>query len=117
MYLVDTSVWVDHFKRRNSPLIQFLLEGQVVTHEFVLGELCLGQFTARKNEIFERLFVLEKVETSAHNEVLAFARLHNLAGKGIGWIDCHLLCSAAKNRVKIFTLDKSLDRLARSILR
>ncbi len=117
MHLVDTSIWIDHFKRKRSALIPLLLEGQVVTHEFILGELCLGQFVARKNEIFERLLVLERIETSAHEEVLAFARQHHLAGKGIGWIDCHLLCAASKKGVKIFTLDNALDKLSRSTLR
>lgn len=116
MYLVDTSVWVDHLKRRSSSLIPFLVEGRVVTHEFVIGELSLGQFSSGKDEFFERFLAIERVETSTHEEVISFSRQHSLSGKGIGWIDCHILCAASKNKAKLLTADKSLQKLARIIL-
>jgi hypothetical protein len=114
VFLVDTSVWVEHFKKESSRLAPLLLEGQVLTHQFILGELSLGHFHKKdRNLIFERLSALDVVPTSPHAEVFDFSMKHKLAGKGIGWIDCHLLHAVNKHKIPLLSLDKNLIKLSK----
>jgi predicted nucleic acid-binding protein len=113
MYLADTSLWIDHFRGSTSELLQPLAEGQIVIHDFILGELHLGHFKSQhKKLIFERLNVLEKISLSANSQVIEFAIQKKLSGTGIGWIDCHLLHACMQAKVQILTKDKNLKRLA-----
>jgi len=112
--LADMSVWVEHFKKGSSPLTPFLLEGRVLIHQFILGELSLGHFNKKDRDvIFDRLSALDIVPTSPHSEVFDFAMKHKLAGKGIGWIDCHLVHASSTHRIPILSLDKNLMKLSK----
>lgn len=112
MVLVDTNVWIEHFRSSSSQLIEFLMAGKVVTHELVLGELSLAHFNKKDRElILERLHALEKIETSRHQDVYEFSLENKLSGKGIGWIDCHLLHTCVKENLQLLTLDKNLSIL------
>jgi predicted nucleic acid-binding protein len=109
--LVDTSVWVDHF-RRDSPRLEALLhDGRVVVHPFIIGELALGRLK-RRTEILGFLGDMPPAELASHDEVLEFVDRHDLAGKGVGWVDVHLLASAALGRGSLWTLDRRLAAAA-----
>lgn len=111
MVLVDTSVWVDHF-RLGVPLLAELLEsGQVTIHPFVVGELACGSLSKRK-EILKLLSVLPQVKTATHTEALRLVETHDLYNAGIGWIDAHLLASALLSDVSIWTRDRRLSACA-----
>ena len=112
MILVDTSVWVDHLRRSNARLAALLEEGQVVCHPFVLGELILGNL-GRRSEVVDLLAELPSATLADHDEVMVFVAAQALAGSGIGWVDAHLLCSAALSRAELWTLDRRLDAVAR----
>ncbi|HEX5856125.1 MAG TPA: PIN domain-containing protein [Thermoanaerobaculia bacterium] len=114
MTLVDTSVWVDHLRRGNARLARLLEDGLVLIHPFVVGELALGRMR-RRPEIFEFLGELPRAEAAEHGEVLEFVDRHELAGSGIGWVDAHLLASAALSGVGIWTLDRRLDLAAQRL--
>ena len=107
MILVDTSVWVDHLRRGNKPLENLLRDGLVLVHPFVIGELALGRLKKR-SEILGLLGEMPQAEAANHNEVLDFVDRHELAGGGLGWVDVHLLVSAALSRVTVWTLDRRL---------
>jgi predicted nucleic acid-binding protein len=109
--LVDTSVWVDHFRHRNIRLIAVLKAAQVLTHPFVIGELCCGNL-ARRDEILGLLQSLPSPVLIEHAEVLEFVDAHRLFGRGLGWVDMHLLASARLARVPLWTLDKRLAAAA-----
>lgn len=111
MILVDTSVWVDHLREGNARLERLLRDGLVLVHPFVIGELALGQLK-RRSEILGFLGEMPVAETASHDEVLEFVGRHELAGSGIGWIDAHLLVSAALNGVSLWTLDRRLSVVA-----
>jgi predicted nucleic acid-binding protein len=117
LILVDTSVWVDHLHGGNTRLERLLNEGTVLVHPFVVGELALGRLK-RRSEILGLLDEMPRAEAAAHDEVLAFVDRNDLAGAGVGWIDVHLLVSAALSRAPLWTLDRRLaavaDRLALS---
>ncbi len=114
MILVDTSIWIDHFRRGNPALAALLRDAAVLTHPFVIGELACGRLK-RRDEILTLLGSLPQVDVADHEEVLAFITSHRLMGCGIGWIDVHLLCSTALSQVDLWTLDKRLASAARSL--
>lgn len=114
MILVDTSVWIDHFRRGNRGLASRLQEAAVLAHPFIVGELACGNFRQR-DEILSLLSALPQVTVAEHHEVLAFVETNRLMGSGIGWIDAHLLCSAKLAGVRLWTLDTRLAQAARSI--
>lgn len=111
MVLVDTSVWVDHFRKGSSRLSVLLNEGQAVCHPFVVGELACGSLKQRA-EVLRLLGTLRPARLAEHEEVLHFIDLHRLMGKGLGYIDVHLLASAYLTRIPLWTLDKRLDHAA-----
>lgn len=111
MILADTSVWVDHFRRSNTRLGQLLVDGEVLCHPFVVGELACGFLTGRA-EVLSLLETLPKAPVADHAEVLRLIDTRRLYGKGLGWIDMHLLASAVLSRTQLWTLDKPLSRVA-----
>ena len=111
MILVDTSVWVDHLRRGNSRLVAALEDGEVSWHPFVLGELILGNLRAG-SEVPALLADLPVDIVAEHEEAVAFVERHALGGSGVGWVDVHLLCSAALSRSRLWTLDRRLRDVA-----
>jgi predicted nucleic acid-binding protein len=112
--LVDTSIWVDHFYK-GEPLLQDLLSsGQVVTHPFIIGELACGSLTNR-SEILTLLAELPTVTIASNDEVMHLIEKNKLSGKGLGWIDAHLLASALLDRVLLWTRDKNLAVAAKKL--
>jgi predicted nucleic acid-binding protein len=105
--LVDTSVWVDHLRRRNATLVGLLEQAQVWTHAFVVGELACGNL-AQRNKVLSALVALPHAPVASHDEVLGFLETHHLMGRGLGWVDVHLLVSARLGRLPFWTLDKRL---------
>jgi predicted nucleic acid-binding protein len=114
MTLADTSVWVDHLRRGNRRLAQLLLDGEVLCHPFVIGELSCG-FLTKRGEILSLLETLPALVVTNHDEVLRMVDSNRLYGRGLGWIDMHLLASAVLARSSIWTLDKSLAGAARTM--
>jgi len=111
MILVDTSVWIDHLRKNNQHLQFLLLEGDVACHPLVIGELVCGNLKKRK-EIISLLRALPMVPQIEFDEYLYFVEKHKLYGKGIGFIDIHLLASAKLAQTKLWTLDKRLKSAA-----
>ena len=109
-FLVDTSVWIDHFRFGNGRLEELLREDAVLMHAAILGELACGHLR-RRAEILDALRLLPRAQEASGDEVLAFIEQHRLYGKGIGWTDAHLLSSSALSGAKIWTLDRALAKL------
>ncbi len=114
-YLIDTSIWIDHLRNKNEPLIQLLEDNQVYIHPFIIGEIACGNLKNR-NEVMNLLKQLPEAAITMHEEALKFLYNHKLSGKGIGWVDIHLLSSCALTSIKLLTLDKRLQRIADNIL-
>jgi len=112
--LVDTSVWVDHFRSGNAKLGELLADGVVLMHPFVVGELACGTMRNRVR-ILGDLQALPTSTLADHREVLRFVDTHRLWGRGIGWTDCHLLASAQLSGCALWTLDRPLRRAAAAI--
>ncbi len=107
MVLVDTSVWVEHFRSGNIGLENLLNEGDVACHQFIIGELACGNLS-NKAEILSLLRALSPASHAEHEEVMQFIENYKLMGKGLGYVDMHLIASAVLSKVPIWTLDKKL---------
>jgi hypothetical protein len=90
--LVDTSVWVDHFRAGDEALGELLRFGRVLAHPFVLGELALGHLRQRQ-AVLDLLQDLPQAKAATDQEVLSFIERRALAGLGIGYVDAHLLAA------------------------
>ena len=111
MVLVDSSVWVGHFHRRNARLADLLDAGEVLMHSLVIGELACGNLTARRTTL-ELLHLLPKAVEASAGEVLALIERGRLAGTGLGIVDAHLLAAARLSDATLWTHDKALERAA-----
>lgn len=111
MVLVDTSVWVAHFRDGSIGLGELLNDGQVVCHPFIIGELACGNLK-NKREILSLLETLPTATQAEHEEVMQFIETNSLIGKGLGYIDMHLLASAILTHVHLWTLDKKLNEVS-----
>ena len=111
MMLVDTSVWIDHFRQGDAALTTALEAGQVGMHSFVLGELACGNLRSRV-EVLSLLQALPAMPVNTDQEVLFFIDRHELMGRGIGYVDAHLLASARLGSTQLWTRDKRLRAVA-----
>ena len=114
MVLVDTSVWVSHLRETHAGLVDLLNDGEVASHPFVVGEIACRNVKNRTSilSLLEALPMALQVE---HEEVLAFIDNHDLMGKGLGYIDVHLLASAVLSGLPLWTLDKKLEKVAEEL--
>ncbi len=108
MILVDTSVWIDHLRKTDPELSDNLQNGEVCIHPFIIGEIACGNLTNRV-EIIELLKALPEVLVASHDETLHFIENQKLYGKGLGYIDIHLLAATFINKVPLWTRDKRLS--------
>jgi predicted nucleic acid-binding protein len=109
--LADTSLWVDLWRHGNTRFARLLDQNRVVVHPFVLGEIALGTVTPR-GEVLQRLSKLNAARVAQQGEVMALIDRAPLWGHGIGWVDAHLLASALLDRLRLWTLDRRLARVA-----
>jgi predicted nucleic acid-binding protein len=109
--LVDTSVWVEHLRRGDPKLSALLGRDGVECHPFIIGELACGSMR-RRFELLSHLQTLPHVLVASHDEVLTFIERHRLMGRGIGWIDAHLLASAALSNTLLWSRDQRLSEVA-----
>ncbi len=108
MILVDTSVWIDHFRNNEPLLVSLLTSNNVLCHPFVRGELALGNLSQR-HIILSALDNLPQAPVVFADETSRFIETHSLFGLGIGFIDVHLLASTQLAiNAKLWTRDKHL---------
>jgi predicted nucleic acid-binding protein len=115
MILVDTSVWVEHLRSGITELVILLNDGHVVCHPFIIGELACGNLKNR-TEILSLLQDLPLASRADDDEVIQFIEDHKLMGKGLGYIDIHLLMSALLTRIPLWTTDKRLQEISLKLL-
>jgi predicted nucleic acid-binding protein len=117
MVLVDTSVWI-HFLAGRAPhansLGDLLGRGEVSGHDFVYGELLIGDPAGRR-ALLNDYAAMHRAPMASHVEVVAFVRQRRLHGRGIGWIDAHLLASALVGHLQFWTADSRLGAVAREL--
>jgi len=113
--LVDTSVWIDHFRQGDATLAQALHQGAVMMHPFVLGEIACGALK-RRQETLQLLANLPASPVATDAEALRFIERHRLMSLGIGFIDVHLLTSIAlAGDGRLWSRDKRLSAVAKRL--
>lgn len=111
MVLVDSSVWIEHFRKGHAGLAALLNEASVLMHPFIVGELACGNLKNRAL-ILENFAELPQAAVATHEEALDLMESRKLWGRGIGWIDSHLIASALLSNCPLWTLDERLNRAA-----
>ncbi len=111
MILVDTNVWIKHLRESNDELIEQLNIGFVACHPFIIGELACGNLSNRV-EILTLFQALPSTPTAEPIEILNFIESNSLMGRGLGYVDIHLLASAIIGNVVLWTLDRRLNEAA-----
>ncbi len=109
MVLVDTSVWVAHFKNVELMLQKLLQENKVASHPFIIGELACGNL-ANRAEIISLMQSLPMLDTVEQEELLVFIEQSQMMGTGLGFVDMHLIASAVLADIPICTYDKKLEK-------
>jgi hypothetical protein len=112
--LVDTSVWIDHFRRGEAGLAQLLLDEAAGLHPFVLGEIAAGNLKDRAATL-ELLASLPRAPVAPESEVHHLLESRRLWGAGLGWVDLHLLASAMVGGWRLFTTDRALGKAAAAL--
>ena len=111
MVIVDTSIWVKHLRQGDPHLEKLLLDAEVACHPLILGELACGNIKNRR-EILSLLQSLPMAPAIDLDEFLHFIDQNQLMGKGIGYVDVHLLASARLAGTPLWTSDKRLRSVA-----
>jgi len=117
MILVDTSVWIRGLSNRSPfvPVLRNLLDNNLVAgHELVYGELLIGDRGGRKDFLAAYAKMLQAA-TIPHDEIVTFVREQRLHGRGVGWIDVHLLASAIVGQMKVWTADPRFAEVAKEL--
>jgi predicted nucleic acid-binding protein len=115
--LVDTSVWIRFLSNRApfaAEMAALLSRDEVSGHDFVYGELLIGDKGGRKRLLadYEQM---HRAPLVSHAEVVDFVRRRRINGRGVGWIDAHLLASSLVGRLKLWTTDPRLAALAKEL--
>jgi len=106
--LADTSVWIDHLRRGTPALSAALEREEVMTHPFVIGELACGNLKNRR-ELLGLLAALPATAVATDDEALHLIERHRLMGRGLGWVDVHLLAAVSLTEfAQLWTRDKRL---------
>ncbi|KAF7600892.1 MAG: VapC toxin family PIN domain ribonuclease [Candidatus Dactylopiibacterium carminicum] len=111
MILVDTSVWIDHLRNGEPRLAALLEAGQVLVHDFVIGELACGNLSTR-TRVLGLLGTMPRATRAQETETLGLIERYRLMGRGIGYVDAHLLAATLIARGRLWSRDRRLATIA-----
>ncbi len=114
MILADTSVWIGHLAKFNDVMARLLQEKKIILHPHVIGEIALGNLKNRE-PVLASLIKFKALAVASESDVLALIELNGLSGSGIGYVDCHLLASAAIGNTRLWTFDRRLTAAAQKM--
>ena len=114
MMLIDTSVWIDHLRRGDDALVERLDNAEVWCHPFIRGELACGHLGNRQ-EILSLMEALPEAPLADQEEVMTLVESRRLMGRGLGWVDVHLLASAMLAGIDLWTRDRRLAQAAQEL--
>jgi predicted nucleic acid-binding protein len=114
MILADTSIWINHLNKTNAVMSRLLRDNKIVLHPFVIGEIALGNLRNRQS-ILTNLLKFRTLAVAGEQDVLGLIEINGLFGMGIGYVDCHLLASAALANSRLWTTDKRLAAAAQKL--
>ena len=107
MTLIDTSVWVDHFRKRQTLVEQLIDQSLAGAHPFVIGELACGNLRNR-HAVLDDFAKLQQLPVARESEVHRFLEAHRLWGSGLGWVDLHLLAAVRLAGWNLLASDRAM---------
>ncbi|MFN7478408.1 MAG: type II toxin-antitoxin system VapC family toxin [Burkholderiales bacterium] len=111
--LIDTSVWIDHFRNRNDVLVNLIELDLALAHPMVIVEIACGTPPAPRIQTLNSMSLLQPCNQASFSEVMEFIEREGLHGLGCGLVDMSLLASTLITPgAELWTLDKRLDELA-----
>lgn len=115
MILADSSVWIDHLRKADARLADYLAQGQVYVHPHIVGELALGSIRDR-TVFLDMLMKLPSSAQASDGEVLSLVEQFQLYARGIGYTDAHLIASSLLSPgTRLWTKDRRLRDIAREL--
>jgi predicted nucleic acid-binding protein len=114
LILADSSIWIDHFRLPNPDLVELVSARLIYCHPGVIGELACGNLADRHTTL-RLLNGLHRAPVARHIDVIEFIHLHNLMGRGVGYIDMQLLASTAMLGGALWTRDRRLKEIAEGL--
>ena len=112
MIVVDTSVWVDHFRTGDPHLSELIVRNGIIQHPFVTGEIAVGNLRSRRKAIWG-LRTLPRLEPVDEGTLHEFLEAEEMFGTGLGFVDVHLLAATAnRDKTKIWTRDRRMKECA-----
>ena len=114
MTLIDTSIWVNHFRRLHAGLVELLEESSAAVHPFVIGELACGNLRNR-TAVLGDLSRLPQAPLASEKEVHTLVETRRLWGSGLGWVDVHILASALLAGWELATADAAMREAAKRL--
>lgn len=112
--LVDTNIWIGHFKQSNPLLMSLLEDGEIVCHPVIIGELSMGNLVNRKQTLLD-LSTLSRPPIANFHETRQMVEGRKLWGRGIQWNDALILASSILGEVRLWTQDTRLKQIASEI--
>lgn len=116
LILIDTNIWIEHFKSENKEVSALLEAERVVMHPFIVAELALGGLRDRKVTLGS-FDLLPELPVAELHEVRQLIEVRKLYTEGIGLVDAHLIASLIITRspAEIWTDDGGLMRVAEKL--
>ncbi len=112
--VVDTSVWISHFKKSDPVLLELLRNKQILMHSSILGELISGNIQNRAKTIFD-LKMIPFISEPEREKIHDLIESKKLYGKGLGWVDFEILASCITEKCSLYTHDKMLKKVYSSL--
>jgi predicted nucleic acid-binding protein len=111
-FLVDSGVWIDHLRKRDTILHDALMAERILGHPFVTGEIAMGSLKDRPMTL-AMLHRLTQAHTASDAEVFELVERSRLFNLGLGWVDAHLLASTLLTpETRLWTRDRRLREAA-----
>lgn len=111
--LIDTSVWIDHFRNGNDVLAYLIIHDLALTHPMIIAEIACGTPPAPRVQTLGNIGLLLPCNQASLSEVMDFIEREKLFGLGCGLVDMALLASTLITPgAELWTLDKRLAELS-----
>lgn len=114
MTLIDTSRWAGHLRQRDAIVAKLISDKSAGGHPFVLGELATGNLRNRSRFIAD-FQSLPQLKVTDEVDVHYLLEARRLWGKGLSWIDLHLLAATTVAGWSLYTGDRAMAEAARQI--
>jgi predicted nucleic acid-binding protein len=115
LILVDTNAWIQHLRRKDQQLVEFLMQQRVHTCDVVVGELLLG--SGMPKTFVADLLALPRLPCPGATETRMFIERNGraFAGSGVGWADAQIILAAAKSGARLHSADRDVRKVCRTL--